>query len=276
MRGPRIRSAERALRVLELVAESEDVDVSLSDLAEHLAVPLSTAHHLVRTLTSRGYLRQEPHTRRYRLGEAALALASATLSKFGIVEVARPLMQRFAAESGEAVTLSVLDWPWALAVLRAEPGGGLPEGANGARRAPLYCTAAGKVLVAEHPERAVRDVLALGMEPRTPHTVVSPDVYLAQLAQVRADELAIDNEEWLAGVRCVAVPVRDYSGQIMGALSVAGSVARLDGAYLDDLIANLRRLAATMSRGLGYRGRATHDGSRQTEEKEGENGAEKG
>lgn len=250
----KIQSAERALRLLEYVAQSPDAEVSLSDIASALDVPPSTAHHLVRTLLARGYLAQNPATRRYSLGTAALTLATATMGKFALLQVAPPLMRRFASETEEAVTLAVLDWPWAMAIYRAEPGSGLPEGASSARRAPVYCTAVGKVLVSEMTEDEVRALLETsGMEPRTPHTLTSPEAFLAEVEWVRRHGLAVDNEEWVPGVRCVAVPVRDYAGHIVAAVSVAGSVKRLDGQYLDGLIRRLRSLARAISSALGYK-----------------------
>lgn len=229
-------------------------EASLTAIAADLSLHVSSVHHLVATLTAAGYLQQNPENRWYRFGGEALWLATSILSQLDVLQAARTSMEEFAAAADEAVTLSVRDEGYALALYRVEPGGSLPGATSGsARRAPLYCTAAGKILCSELPEGKVRELLGLApMAPRTPRTRTTPEAFLADLEWVRQHGLAVDNEEWTPGIRCVAVPVYNYTGSVVAALTCAGSTGRMEGEHLNQVIDLLREASQTVSQQLGF------------------------
>lgn len=248
-----IRSAGRALQVLRFLAKQPKAEASLSAIAAELAVGPSTAHHLVATLHGEGFLSQNPDNRWYRFGAEALWLATAILAQTDLLQEARSVMAEFATATDETITLAVADDDRIFSLHRVEPGIGMSATSGGARHAPSYCTAAGKVLASELPESQVIALLRQGgMAPRTPRTLTTPEAFLADLTWVRQHGLAVDNEEWTPGIRCVAVPVRNYAGAIVGALSTGGPVKRLDGEHLNRVIALLKQAGETVSRQLGF------------------------
>lgn len=254
MPGTRIRSADRVLDVLELLAEAPGGEASLKDIAAALDLHPTTAYHTLATLRERGVLAQDPRSRRYRLGPRAFWLASAILGTVDLLRAARPAMRDFAARTGEAITLSVLDGEWVLGLDRVSPRNLTPGFADSPRRAPVYCTALGKVLASGLTDDRVLEILrATGMPPRTPNTRRTPQEFLAELVRVRAEGVAYDHEEWQAGFVCVAAPVHDFSSQILAALSSGGQAVRMQGRHLAEVTDALRETARAISRELGYR-----------------------
>lgn len=253
-KGVTIRSAARALNVLRFLSTQPHGSASLSHIAADLDMNLSSAHHLVSTLVAAGYLQQNPENKRYHFGPGALGLAAAILSQVDMLQAARQPMEQFAATAQEAVTLSVADGAFALALSQTEPGGIMRGFASGdVRRVPLYCTAAGKVLCLDLPEADVRERLALQpMDRRTPRTRTTPEEFLGDLGWARTHRVAIDNEEWTQGVCSVAVPVYNYAGNVVAALSSAGPRGRMDGEHLNTVMRLLRQAGEAVSRQLGY------------------------
>ena len=148
--GPRsggIQSVERALAVLKLFGESEP-ELGVSELARRLSLHKSTVSRLLSTLEAGGFVQQDKRNGRYRLGLQLATLAGLALTQYELRDVARPFLSELAGESGETTTLSVLDGTDAVnidQVLAPQPVKHL--GWIG-RRLPLFCTAAGKPLLA--------------------------------------------------------------------------------------------------------------------------------
>lgn len=231
-----VQSLERAFRLLELMAEAGG-EVPISRLAERSGLPVSSIHRLVRTLLARGYVRQLPN-RRYVLGPRLIHLGEMASRAFGAF--ARPYLSRLVDVVGETANLAVLDGDRVVYVAQVPSRHSVRMFTEVGRRVHLHCTGVGKVLLAALPEDQVRAVLAsTGMPALTPRTVTDPETLLAQLARVAADGYAVDDGEQEAGVRCVAVRVRN--GVPAAAVSVSGPEGRLP---LDAVLGVLPQLQA--------------------------------
>jgi len=124
------------------------------------------------------------------------------------------------------------------------------------RRAPLYCTGIGKVLVAWRPEAEVRQILAQeNFVRRTPNTLDSLDAYLAELGQVRGQGFAEDHEEFEDNMRCLAAPIRDRFGQVIAGLSVSFPCFRFKEAskagYIEEMLATTIQISAQLGQIAG-------------------------
>jgi DNA-binding IclR family transcriptional regulator len=121
-------------------------------------------------------------------------------------------------------------------------------------RVPAYCTAMGKVLMAFGRPGWREQVLGGGDLPaRTPNTIVDREELVEHLARVRRLGYALDDEEHRLGVRCVAAPIRDYSGQAIAAISIAGPAFRLSRDRLGELVAPVLEATRAVSALLGFR-----------------------
>ena len=118
-------------------------------------------------------------------------------------------------------------------------------------RAPLYCTASGKLFLAfggDLTKSLIKEPLAR----HTANTLTTVPALEAQLKQIRRDGYAIDNEEMEEGVRCLAVPIYDRRGELCGALSISGPTTRMTPARVTMIVNQVREVAKELSRQLGY------------------------
>jgi len=122
------------------------------------------------------------------------------------------------------------------------------------RRAPLYCTGAGKAILSGMPIEWVDEYLGhIRLEPWTIHTRATSDALRADIMEARERGYALDNEERELGVRCVAAPVFDVTGRCLGAISISGPTTRVSPQAVDEIGPLVRRAAVLCSRQLGFR-----------------------
>lgn len=252
--APILRTAERTVKVLEALAKYPD-GLSLSRLSSLLELNASTCHHLVATLVHAGYVVQDAESRRYRLGAKIIGLAVSSLGSFDLVRESRPMLQELSCELHRTVTLSVLDAGKGLVLYKMEAAvmGGLSISVG--QRAPVHCTAAGKALLFSHSEKEVRAILAAHPPLRhTPNTIVDQEEFLAELRRARSVGYAVDNEEFIVSVRCVAAPIFDYNAKVIGAISVSGAADDLTDELVSELGIRLGSTGREISTAMGYGG----------------------
>ncbi len=127
-------------------------------------------------------------------------------------------------------------------------------------RAPLHCTAVGKVLLAYQPQAFVERVLEAGLTAYTPKTLIKREAVLAMLSEVRAREHAVDDEESESGLRAIAAPIRNHNGAVIAAVGVAAPVQRMNKRAMQTCVPTVMATANAVSGRLGYaasRSRAT-------------------
>jgi IclR family acetate operon transcriptional repressor len=222
--GTTIRSVSRAARILRLVAEREGR--TAKEIAEELALPVPTSHHLLKTLVSEGLLTKDSR-RQYHLGPATGALSEAFIRRSAPQEHLVGELRRLALATGETGYLSGW-WNDEVVVLASVEGtravrvAGLHVGFTG----DAHARSSGKLLLALAPP-AVRD-LHLSKHPPsrlTRHTIVQRDMLDAEFARIRQRGYAFDEEEFREGVACVSAPVIDH-GLISAAFTVSAPVER--------------------------------------------------
>jgi IclR family acetate operon transcriptional repressor len=237
-----VQSVHRALDVLEAVA-THGGTLGVADIADAAAIPLPTAHRLVRTLVERGYMRQASD-RRYALGPRLVPLGASAGAMAGAG--AERHLAALVDELGETANLALLDGDQVVYVAQVPGRHAMRMFTEVGRRVDPHCTAVGKAMLAGVDEQRVRDVVAAtGMRRRTQHTLRTPEDHLADLERVRERGYALDEEEQEVGVRCVAVAVR--RSDVLMAVSVSGPAPRMS----DDLVARavplLRRTASALA-----------------------------
>jgi DNA-binding IclR family transcriptional regulator len=235
----RVKSADRVMAVLDLVAERGGMP--FSEIAERLELPKSSAHALLRTMEARGYLALDPGAKTYRLGSRIWELAQAFHEIDDLRTLMKPLMDRVVERTGETVQLASLDGASAVYLGLSESPHPMKLTSRAGARLPAYTSAIGKALLAElDPEEARRRLEGETLVKLTEHTITSVDDLLAELENVRRQGYSVDNEEFAVGLRCVAMPVRDIEGTPVAALSVSMPTPR----YSREAAANARNALA--------------------------------
>jgi IclR family pca regulon transcriptional regulator len=230
-----------------------------TEIAEMLGMSVGTTSRFMITLADQGYLERDA-SRKYRLTLRATELGMGALNEIGLCRHARHYLQELARRSGYTVALGVLDGPEVLLVDLLPSARGSQSRDGGERgpgsSLPAYCTAIGKVLLANlGADRRSRLIAELAPGKHGPNTILTPQFLRAELGRVRDDGLAVNDEEAAAGTRAIAAPVRDEAGDVVAAVGLATH----DGAIeLDDLVdrftGRLITTAQRISARLGYLG----------------------
>lgn len=242
-----VQSVERALDVLEALAESDGA-LGLTRLIEATKLPLATVHRLVTTLALRGYIRQDPDSRKYLLGPSVLKLREPYTRLFGVW--AQPHLAELAEISQESANLAVLDGTEVVYIEQVAAPRKLRIFTQVGNRVLPHSSAVGKVLLAFSPrDDAERIIKRNGLPRRTSATITDWDRLCAELDAVARQGFAVDAGEEEEEVRCVAVPVF-VVGQPVAAMSVSGPAARLRMLQQDRLLAEMTRISAALSASL--------------------------
>jgi IclR family transcriptional regulator, KDG regulon repressor len=229
-----VRAVERALELLECFSDNHK-EIGLSELTRMLALPKATVLRLARTLANKGYLFQDTASQNYRLGPKVLNLGKVFLARLDYREVALPVMQALRDSTQEAVSLYVVSGDARLCVQRVESLQSLRQVINVGDRLPLSRGSAGKLLTALHH----LDSRVGGIE-------------RGEIERIRSQEYAVSIEEREQGLASVSVPVRDDSGQVIAALSIAGPSFRFTQPTIEWFLRETRQAASRISYQLGY------------------------
>jgi DNA-binding IclR family transcriptional regulator len=245
-----LRSVNRALRALELIAEAGELGVT--ELGRRLGVHKATASRLAATLARRGLIERDPVSDRYRLGFGLIRLAGTAMAGLDLVSSARPVLEELADKTHETVTLGVLSGDEVVSIDQVTGTRSIVSVSWVGKRTSLHTTSTGKVLLAAMSEAELERRLARGLERSTPNTVTDPAELRAQLVEVRSRGWAQTLEELEEGLNAVAAPVRQAGGEVVGALSVSGPAFRMRPVDLPRLGRLTAMSAEQVSRRLGY------------------------
>jgi IclR family transcriptional regulator, pca regulon regulatory protein len=252
------QSLERGLAILSSFTASRSL-LGISDLARMLGLNRSTTHRYVATLVALGYLEQDVPTRRYRLGPRVIDLGLSAINSMELREISLPHLQQLCDETGNTVNMAILDGADVVYVERCrstrQGQRDIDLNLHVGSRMPSYCTSMGKVLLAYLPNDRLEALLAgMRLTKRGPNTLTSRSALRAELGQVRAAGLAVNNEELAFGLRSIAVPVHGASGEVAAAVNLA---VHRSWVSMEDLVMQygpaLKRTAAAIAARAGYR-----------------------
>jgi IclR family transcriptional regulator, KDG regulon repressor len=249
-----VQSIGRGFAIIEEIARCRD-GIGLAELSKRVGLHNSTTFHLVKTLVSLGYVRQLQDTKRYRIGRPLFALAASALDEIEMMSLATPILEDLARDSGESAHFSVPMGDAVVVLARTSgPGAFQLTDRVGVVR-PAHCTALGKIMLAALATDQFDGYLQRAeLKARTPKSVTSAERLAREVAEVRRSGLAIDDGEFDPEVRCAAVPVRDFSGRVMGAIGISGPVWRLSIEALHKRARLVRAAADRLSAEFGYTG----------------------
>lgn len=245
------RSLERGLQVIEVIAASGGL-ISLAEIARRTGLHRSTGHHLLQTLVSVGYLRQDAATRSYELSSKLFQLTGRTWTPEQLGVIAQPIVAELTRISGEGASLAAYRDGVVKLVAKCDHSGPVRVVQDVGAERPIHASAVGKAIAAFLPQAELEGLLSgIAFERYTPRTIVQRAALDAELKRVRIAGCATDDEEHVEGIRCVAAPVRIYSGQVVASLCTVGPKSRMTRQRLRALRTPLLALAAQVSERLG-------------------------
>lgn len=247
------QSIGKAFVILEAMVEANK-SLRLLDISKQLGIPSSTVIRYLNTLIDFGYVKQESDTSRYYLTLKLASLGNKVYSRFQFQTVLKKYLYRISDILQESVSLSV-DQDMNVVYIDAVEGPDhmLQTLQRIGKVAPMHSTGAGKVLLLNYSDRELDRFFDIkGLPGYTQNTLTTKLSFLKALEQVRTNGFAYDNEECEIGVKCVAFPIRDFTGKVIAALSVSAPISRMSQSREAEIIETLREGAMEASSELGY------------------------
>ena len=256
-----VQSIGRGFAIMEEIARNRD-GIGLAELSKRVGLHNSTTFHLVKTMVSLGYVRQLKDSKRYRIGRPLFALAASALDEIEMMSLAAPVLEDLSRQTGEAAHFSVRMGDAVVVLARTSgPGAFQLTDRVGVVR-PAHCTALGKIILASLSEDQLKRFLdRVELTPSTAKSITEAPALRREVAEVRRTGVAYDEGEFNIEVRCVAVPVRDFTGQIAGALGISGPIWRQAGRGQQAKVKALQVAAGRLSAAFGARGATTSSGA---------------
>ena len=258
LREPRYsQSLERGLAILGCFTPKRPV-LGIADIADELGMSRSTTHRYVITLVALGYLEQGA-SRKYRLGLRVTDLGMSALNSTGLREHAQPYLEELRQRTSYAASIAVLEGSDILYVDRARSfrrgQSKIDLDLHPGSRLPAYCTAMGKLLLANLPEPEQRELLAsIKLTKRGPNTITTKKALREELEQIGEAGFAVDDEELAPELYSIAAPVRNEAREVVAAASLSAHSSMISLEELVDALGpHLVSTADRISARLGFR-----------------------
>ncbi len=245
-----IKSLDRAMGVLEHL--STLAGATLSELASDLDQSAATVYRILVTLEARGMVELDKETQVWHVGPRAFLIGARYLRRTSVVDRARPILRALMQETGETANLAVARDGHVMFVSQVECHNSIRAFFPPGTMSPMHASGIGKALLAEMSEaQFATHVKRADLERFTEHTISDPDALWSEMERVRGQGFAIDDQERNIGMRCIAAPVFDWTGEAVAGLSVSGPVSRMideDSARMAEAV---KKAAVTLSDALG-------------------------
>lgn len=246
-----LQSVENALKVLELFS-GDNGELGVSDVSRELDIGRSTAHRLLTTLESRGFVEQNQTTGKYRLGMKIVHLGVSILGRINVVTECHSFLKALSAETGESSHLALYSHGEITFIDKVSGNNPATMASMIGIKRPAYSTGTGKSLLAFLPEAELEQYLSnVQLQQLTPSTITDRNELRKCLEIVRKDGYSEDQQEAEEGLVCFAAPIRDRTGKVIAAMSVSGAASRMN-ARKDELIEKIKETAKQASYNCGW------------------------
>ncbi|HIC1790456.1 TPA: IclR family transcriptional regulator [Escherichia coli] len=243
---------DKVLTLLETISDHPN-GISLAKLSKQTQIAKTTVFRMLETLKTREYVTLDPETERYMLDVKSLELGIKGLMNINLVEVSIPYLKKLSSRTNETCFLGVYNNGHVIYLYKSEGTLAIQTNAQLGSRMPAYCTGIGKALLAYQSQEEIDQVLKGPLTPYTDKTITNRVELYEVLADVRLNGYSFDNEENEEGLTCVAKPIFNYTGNVIGAISVAGPTNRMT-LKLDAVIKELKTVCQAVSKRLGHIG----------------------
>jgi DNA-binding IclR family transcriptional regulator len=246
-----VRAVERALQILRIF-DDQHTERALSDIAQGVNLHKATAHRIITTLVNYGFLERAADGQKYKLGLELIDLGFKAIRRMDLRHEALPYMDQLAQKLEEACDLSIFDRGEVFYIEYVQGPHALTVAAAVGQRLPAYCTASGKLFLANLSPGELDSILARPMVRYTPKTINSVDKLRQQLDDIRKQGYGVDDEELENGIRAVSAAIRDQQGRVISCVSIPGPTSRMTMERLPQIVDALKETARLISRRMGW------------------------
>jgi len=247
-----IKSIVKAAKAINVLAAAGQ-PMSLAAMSKELQISKSTLHGIISTLVDVKFIAQDQQSGRYRLGTRLFELGSAISNQWDVRKIGYPIIQQIVAGIGETVHMAVLDDYEVLYINKLESTSSIRIVTDVGAKLPAYCTGLGKALLSGMSRLELQCyVSAKGLAKKTENTITTFDGLWKEMQLIRLRGYAIDEQEFVEGLRCCAAPIRNHAGAIVSAISISGPISRIQGEKFDLCKKTLQKAAEEISLQMGY------------------------
>ncbi|PLS01814.1 IclR family transcriptional regulator [Neobacillus cucumis] len=244
-----LQSVQNGLRILQLFT-TENPIWGITEIANALQMNKSTVSRLVSDLIMEGFLQKEGS--KYRLGFSLLSISGVITSHLEIHRESKDILKNLVSELGETAHISILEGKEVTYVHKIECKNPVPLLSSIGKRNPLTCTSSGKILLAFHNKNFIESILAEGLPRMGPNSETDPDQLKSQLIQIKKQGYSICIDEMHENSVSIAAPVRDYTEEVVAAVSVVGTRDRIQNNKINRFTERVLEAANEVSIRLGY------------------------
>lgn len=246
-----LSSVSNALKLLKVFTDQSN-ELGITELARELSIAKSTAHRIVSTLVSEGFLEKNPINDKYRLGLALFRLGALVRRRMDVSNEARPMLMDLRAQTNETILLALPDDSQIMYVFHLESSHAIRMRSDIGVRKPMVCTAEGQAILAFMNEEDREAVLDGAIEKRTPHTITDPVKLRAKIDEVRLHGYSLEDQESEIGMRSLAAPIFNSDRHVVGSVAIAGPVVRMTDEVIPGLAERVVDTAFKISHRLGF------------------------
>jgi len=247
------QSVVKILKIIETMA-SIGQPVRLKDLAREVGMPESTTLRMLASLLDNGYVTQSADSQKYSLTFKIARIGLKVQSNFTLFEIVHPKLIDLSQKCQESACLAIEENESVVYIDTVDgPRKMLQTLQKIGKRAPMYCTGVGKNLLTNYSDEQLRSRFeGKDFVPFTPRTIRSIDRLIEEVDKVRENGYAFDDEECELGARCIAVPIKDFSGSVIASISVSGPTLRMVEPKVGQILEELLAAANELSIQMGY------------------------
>ncbi|MFD2616213.1 IclR family transcriptional regulator [Terrilactibacillus laevilacticus] len=246
-----LETGDRILRILECF-NSEKTEWGVTELSDYLGLYKSVVHRALVTLENRGFVTKNPISQKYFLGIKLFELGMVVAGQMNLRTIARPFMEDLCEFAKETVMLMIIDGLDGICIDKVESSQSVRYTTPLGKRVPLHAGATTKILMAYLSEEKINKIVARGLKRFTPYTVCDSSELIKQLQLIKEKGYCISSNDFSLGGMGIAVPVYDYTGNVVAGLSISGLEIRMRE-NKEQLLLECQKAADRISKRLGAR-----------------------
>ncbi|HOA19835.1 MAG TPA: IclR family transcriptional regulator [Sedimentibacter sp.] len=247
----RVQSIDRAVAILDCFSE-EKKELKLSEISERLGLNKSTVHGIISTLKYHGFISQDEETQKYKLGIRFVQFGDLVINSMNIRNAAVPVIDAVCEKIEETVHVAMLDGLDVVWIEKRECTKSIKTSTKIGARLPAYTTADGKIIICYQNKDKIKNYLPKRIPQYTNNTITNKGEFIKKLEEMKKNGYAIDNEEYVEGLKCVAAPIFDHDGKVRFSLSTTGPAFRMNEERIKELIVIIKEAANEISQRIGY------------------------
>jgi len=248
-----VKTLEKLYTIIDLLEEIGEL--RLHEIADSLRLNKSTVYRFLSSLLEHGYLKKDEETSRYSLGLRFINLAESIADRLDLRTIVHPHLVDLEKVAGETIHLTVFDGKTVVYIDKVERNKPVVMYSKIGNIAPIYCTAAGKAVLAYQSDEQIAELLeGTELKQYTENTITNKDLLLEELERIRKDGFAVDNEEYERNICCIASPIWHHNGKVNAAISISAVRSRKDLESLLQYRYYIKEKSEVISKELGYKG----------------------